>query len=301
MAIITPALLTALMTGYRSEYQRVFGETPTEWNKLATLVPSKSKTNTYGWLGQFPKLVEWVGSRTIKQMAAHGYAITNKLYEGTVEVPRTDIEDDEIGVYMPLIGEMGRAAKTHPDELTFALLKAGGATLCFDGQYFFDADHPVYPNVDGTGAAESVANYQDGTGAAWYLLDCSRVLKPVIFQERTKPELTSMTDAKDEKVFDTDAYRYGVRYRCNVGFGFWQLAYMSKAELTADNFNAAYAAMCSFKGDGGRPLGIKPTLLAGSPSLRAKILEITKSTRLQNGQDNINQGVVDPLVSPWLA
>jgi hypothetical protein len=48
-------------------------------------------------------------------------------------------------------------------------------------------------------------------------------------------------------------------------------------------------------------LGIKPTLLAGGPTLRTKILEITKSTRLQNGQDNINQGVVDPLVTPWLA
>jgi phage major head subunit gpT-like protein len=110
-----------------------------------------------------------------------------------------------------------------------------------------------------------------------------------------------MTDIKDEKVFDTDTFRYGVRYRCNAGYGFWQLAYMSKAELTADNFNAAYAAMCSFTADGGRPLGIKPTVLAGPPSLRTKILEITKSTRLANGQDNINQGVVDPLVTPWLA
>lgn len=301
MAIITPALIAALMTGYRSEYQRVFGETPTDWNKLATLVPSKSKSNTYGWLGQFPKLKEWVGSRSVQSMAAHGYAITNKLYESTVEVPRTDIEDDEIGVYMPLVGEMARAARSHPDELTFALLKLGAATACFDGQYFFDTDHPVFPDVDGTGQAESVSNYQAGTGEPWYLLDCSRVLKPLIFQERTKPELTSMTDPKDEKVFDTDMFRFGVRYRCNVGFGFWQLAYMSRAELTPENFNAAYAAMCSFKGDGGRPLGIKPTLLAGPPTLRAKILEITKATRLENGKDNINQGVVDPLVSPWLA
>ena len=234
-------------------------------------------------------------------MAAHGYTITNRKFESTVGVPREDIEDDSVGVYKPLFEEMGRAAKTHPDELVFALLKAGAATTCYDGQYFFDTDHPVFPNTDGTGAAEAVANYQDGTGAPWLLLDCSRALKPVIFQERTKPELTAMTDTKDEAVFMTDTYRYGVRYRCNVGFGFWQLAYMSKAELTADNFNAAYAAMSSFKGDGGRPLGIKPTLLAGPPSLRAKILEITKSTRLQNGQDNINQGVVDPLVTPWLA
>jgi len=301
MAIVTPALIAALFTAYKAEYQRVFGETPSSWADVATLVPSSSKSNTYGWLGKFPRLVEWVGPRVVKAMAAHGYSITNKKYESTVEVDRTDIEDDEVGVYKPLFGEMGMAAKTHPDELVFALLKAGLSSLCFDGQFFFDTDHPVFPNVDGTGVAETVSNYQDGTSAPWFLLDCSRVLKPFIFQERTKPELTSMTDAKDEQVFNMDTYRFGVRYRCNVGFGFWQLAYMSKAELTPANFNAAYAAMCSFKGDGGRPLGVKPTLLVGAPSLREKILEITKSTRLANGQDNINQGVVDPLVTPWLA
>ncbi|PKN07501.1 MAG: head protein [Deltaproteobacteria bacterium HGW-Deltaproteobacteria-8] len=301
MAIITPALIAALMTGFRAEYQRVFGETPSDCAAVATTVPSSSKSNTYGWLGQFPQLIEWVGSRVVKDMAAHGYSITNKLFEGTVGVPRTDIEDDEVGVYKPLFGEMGRAAKTHPDVLIFALLKAGLTTLCFDGQNFFDTDHPVYPNVDGTGVAETVANYQAGTGEPWFLLDCSRVLKPFIFQERTKPEMTALTDPKDEAVFDTDTYRFGTRYRCNVGFGFWQLAYMSKAELTTDNFNAAYATMCGFKTDGGRPLGVRPTLLVGGPTQRTKILEIVKSTRLANGQDNINQGVVEALVTPWLA
>jgi len=301
MAIITPALIVALLTGYKAEYQRVFGETPTDWEKLATLMPSSSKGNTYGWLGQFPSLIEWVGSRTVKDMAAHGYSITNKKYESTVGVPRTDIEDDNVGVYKPLFGEMGRAAKSHPDALVFELLLAGLSTLCFDGQYFFDTDHPVYPNADGTGEATSVSNYQAGALAPWFLLDCSRVLKPLIFQERTKPELTAMTDTKDESVFDTDTYRLGVRYRCNVGFGFWQLAYCSKADLTPENFNAAYAAMCAFKADGGRPLGVKPTLLVCGPSLRTKALEITKATRLASGADNINQGVVDALVTPWLA
>lgn len=301
MAIITPALIAAMMTGYKSEYQRVFGETPSDCAAVATPVPSSSKSNTYGWLGQFPQLIEWVGSRQVKAMAAHGYSIINKLYEGTVGVPRTDIEDDEVGVYKPLVGEMGRAAKVHPDTLAFALLKAGLSTLCYDGQNFFDTDHPVYPEVDGTGVPATVSNYQAGALPPWFLLDCSRVLKPLIFQERTKPEFTQLTDPKNEQVFNTDTYRFGVRYRCNVGFGFWQLAYMSKAELNTDNFNAAYAAMSSLTTDGGRPLGIRPTLLVCGPTLRAKALEITKAIRLANGADNINQGVVDALVTPWLA
>lgn len=202
MAIVTPALVSALFTGFRAEFQRVYGETPTSWDKVATLIPSTSKSNTYGWLGQFPKLAEWIGTRVVKDMAAQGYTIVNKLFESTVGVKRTDIEDDEVGIYKPLFGEMGRAAKSFPDELVYGLLPLGLATLCYDNQFFFDVDHPVFPNVDGTGAAKVVSNYIDEAGGTpWYLLDTSRVIKPVIFQERTKPELTAMTDVKDEAVF----------------------------------------------------------------------------------------------------
>ena len=301
MAIITPALLTALFTGYRAEYQRMYGETPTSWERIATLIPSTSKSNTYGWLGQFPKLAEWIGARVLKDMAAQGYTITNKLFEGTVSVPRTSIEDDEVGIYKPLFGEMGRAAKVFPDELAYGLLPLGLSTLCYDNQNFFDTDHPVYPNVDGTGAAKVVANLIDEAGGTpWYLLDTSRVIKPVIFQERTKPELTTMTKADDEAVFMSDTYRYGVRYRCNAGFGFWQTAFCSKLALNTANFNSAYDAMTAFKADGGRPLGIKPTLLVVPTTLRTAAAEVVQVARLANGADNPNAGIVDVLVTPWL-
>ena len=300
MAIITPALVSALFTGFRAEFQRVYGETPSHWDKVATLMPSASRSNTYGWLGQFPQLVEWIGSRVLKDMAAHGYTIVNKLFESTVSVKRTDIEDDEVGIYKPLFGEMGRAAKSFPDELVYGLLRLGLSTLCFDGQCFFDVDHPVYPNVDGTGEAAVVSNLDAGTDPAWYLLDTSRVLKPVLFQERTKPELASMTDGKDEAVFMTDAYRFGIRYRCNAGFGFWQTAFCSKKPLNDANFNAAYDAMTAFRADGGRPLGIKPTLLVVPTNLRTPAAEVVQVARRSDGSDNPNANLVDVLVTPWL-
>ncbi|MGE4366521.1 Mu-like prophage major head subunit gpT family protein [Thermomonas sp.] len=301
MAIITPALITSLRTGFSKAFQDALAQTPTDWEKVATLVPSSNASNTYGWLGQYPKLREWVGDRVVKDMAAQGYTIANKLYEGTVGVKRTDIEDDNVGIYTPLFAEMGRAARAHGDELVFGLLAAGESTLCYDGQNFFDIDHPVYPNVDGSGTATLVANLQAGTGAPWYLLDTSRALKPLIFQERTTPELEAMTATGDEGVFVRDEYRYGIRYRCNAGFGFWQMAYKSKATLDAANFNAAMAAMQSLKADGGRPLGIKPTVLVVPPSLRAAAIEIVKNERLANGASNPNFGAVELIVSPWVA
>jgi len=300
MAIITPALISSLRTGFSKAFQDALTATPTDWAKVATRVPSSSSSNTYGWLNQFPTLREWVGDRVLKDMAAQAYQVQNKLYEGTVSVKRTDIEDDNVGVYTPLFAEMGRAAATHPDQLVFGLLKTAHTVNCYDGQYFFDTDHPVYPNVDGTGTAATVSNVQAGTGEAWYLLDTSRALKPFIFQERTTPELEALTSTQDEGVFMRDEYRYGIRYRCNAGLGFWQMAYKSQATLDATNFNAALTAMQSQKADGGRPLGIKPTVLVVPPSLRAAAIEIVKNERLANGASNPNFGVVDLIVSPWL-
>lgn len=304
MALVTSNLLTSLMSGFRREFEQGKAKAEPMWQKVATDVPSSTKSNTYGWLGQFPQFREWVGDRVIKDMQAHGYEITNKLWESTVGVARTDIEDDNLGVYSPLLREMGYAASIHPDELVFALLAAGDATLCYDGQNFFDTDHPVYPNVDGTGAATLVSN-NDVPGASpqtpWYLLDASRMIKPIIYQQRVKPELQAMTKLDDEQAFTADLFRYGVRERSNVGFGFWQMAYRSQQVLDAANFNAAYAAMQEFKADGGRPLGIKPSILVVPPSLRASALEVVKAERDAQGATNINRDVVEVFVTPWLS
>ncbi len=302
MAIITPALLSALNTGFKKDYQDAFEamRAASVYQKIATVVPSATASNTYGWLGQFPAFREWVGDRVIKDMAAHGYAITNKSWEATVGVKRTDIEDDAVGVYRPLMAEMGRAAAAFPDELVFGLLKAGETTLCYDGQNFFDTDHPVYPNVDGTGTATLVSNLQAGTETPWYLLDASRALKPIIYQERKAPEFVAKTRSDDETVFMSNEYRYGVDLRANAGFGFWQMAFKSKAALTPENYAAARTAMMSLKADGGRPLGIRPTLLVVPPSLEAAARAIVGSQLTTGGATNPWYGTAEVIVTPHL-
>lgn len=303
MAMITPQLLAGLRVGFKASFQGALEAAPSEFKKIATVVPSTSAANIYGWLGQFPALREWIGDRVVKDMAAHGYQITNKLFESTVGVKRTDIEDDNVGIYTPLFAEMGRAAGAHPDQMIFELLKVGHSTLCFDGQNFFDTDHPVYPNVDGTGAAATVANSfapASDPGPAWYLLDTSRALKPLIYQERTKPEFASMTKLDDEQVFTADEYRFGVRARNNAGFGFWQMAVRSTKPLTAENFEEAYDAMRAFQADGGRPLNLKPTLLVVPSNLRAAAKKVVGTEYLANGASNPNHNLVEILDSGWL-
>lgn len=269
--VITPEIVKALFVGFAKNFKDGLAKAPSQYTKIATVVKSSTASNTYAWLGQMPKLTEWIGKRAITAIQSHGYSIVNKSYANGVEILRTDVEDDNEGVYSPLIEELGRSAGEQPDELVFGALKAGFTTACYDGQYFFDTDHPVGANVDGT-SPTSVSNItDDGTGVteenAWYLLDTSRALKPIIFQERQPPKPAQITDANAEKVFMEDVYTYGVDSRCNVGYGFWQMAHAVKGKLTADNLWKAIEAMRTVRGDGDKRLAIKPTVLVVPPSL----------------------------------
>ncbi|MBN8533846.1 MAG: Mu-like prophage major head subunit gpT family protein [Rhizobiales bacterium] len=296
--IINRHSLSTLNTGFKGNFQIGFEGVVPMWNRVATLVPSATATEEYAWLGAFPGMREWIGERQIKNLAQHGYSIKNRRFESTVSVPKTAIEDDQFGVYAPMMQEMGRSAAEHPDTLVFGLLKNAFASQCYDGQFFFDTDHPV---VGADGVERSVSNVQAGSGAPWFLLDTRRALKPLIFQERKKPQFVAKDDPTDDRVFMKDEYVYGTDSRCNVGLGFWQMAFGSKADLTEANLRAAYTAMTTLKGDEDRPLGMLPNLLVVHPSLKFTADELLKAQMKNGGASNIMQGLVDSLASPWLA
>ncbi|HHQ4802290.1 Mu-like prophage major head subunit gpT family protein [Aeromonas veronii] len=302
MAMITPALLQSLFTGFKKNFEDAKSEAPAQYTKIATVIKSTTKSNTYGWLGKFPNLRKWVGDRVIESMKAHGYQIVNEDFEATVGVDRNDIEDDELGIYAPMFAEMGRSAGIHPDELCFGLLGAGFTTPCYDGQYFFDTDHPVYPKADGTGTPVMTANvvvdagYQ---GEPWFLLDTSRALKPVIFQDRKSPQLIAMTKIDDEAVFTRKEFRYGVDCRDAAGFGFWQLAFANKRALTPDNLWDSFSKMREFQADGGRKLGVKATMLVVPPSLEKQATQMLER-ELSSSSSNELKGKLELVVADYL-
>lgn len=298
--IVDSANLGALYQGFNTSFNKGMLSAPSRYKEIAMLVPSMSSKNVYAWMGQFPKIRDWIGDRVIKSLATHDYTITNRLFESTVSVPRTAIEDDEYGVFSPIIEEMGRAAGEHPDELVFRLLDFGFNNLCYDGQHFFDTDHPV-------GADEntiSVSNYNNtGSGNTWYLLDTSRPIKPMLFQERLPYKFTSLTAETDENVFRSDEYVYGIRARANAGFGLWQLAYATLGPLDAANYSSARTAMMSYKSDEGRPLGVVPNKLVVGPALEQAGRKLVNNQLVSDGTVSVSNewaGSVELVVVPWL-
>jgi phage major head subunit gpT-like protein len=296
--IVNSPNLRSLYTGFSAAYQGAFAAAAPKWARVALRAPSSTRSNEYGWLGQLPRIREWLGDRVVQNIHTHDYTIKNKPWELTIGVDRDDIEDDNIGIYSPLFAEMGRATAVFPDELVFALLKAGFATNCYDGQYFFDTDHPV---LNEAGVPTSVSNSGGGGGTGWYLLDTTRPIKPIVFQDRKAFEFVRMDAPTDEVVFNRKEYRYGVDGRCNVGFGLWQMAYGSKQTLDADAYGVARAAMMGMKGDYGRPLNIMPNLMVVPPSLEGAAREILMAERNAAGETNIWRGSAELEVVPWLA
>lgn len=300
--IINQANLTNMMVSFNAVFNTAFAGAPSFRDQLAMVVPSSTRMNDYKFILQFPMLREWLGDRVIRSLAAETFQIINKSYEATIEVERDDIADEQLGIYGPMVAELGRAAKQHPDLLVATLMAAGLASACYDGKNFFAADHPMPTPAD---PAAVGSNTGGGAGVAWYLLDTSRNIKPFIFQSRQEAQLVSQDRPEDEQNFMRKKFRYGVDYRGNVGYGLWQLAYISKDTLNATNYATARAAMMAYHNDEGVPLGIIPNLLVVPPALEAAGKALVENAYVAvvgaGMQDNVWKGTARLLLVPWLS
>ncbi|MGK7661167.1 MULTISPECIES: Mu-like prophage major head subunit gpT family protein [unclassified Marinovum] len=296
--LVNAANLNTLRTGFSTAFQGGLSQASTMHARVSTEVKSTQKEQKYGWLGKIPNVREWIGPRAVQNLAQHDYSIKEKPWELTIGVDRDDIETDNLGIYGPMFTEMGMSTGSKWDQLVFDLLKTGFTTECYDGQYFFDTDHPV---LDKTGEEISVANTNGGSGTPWFLLDVSRAIKPIILQKRRDFDFVAKDKLTDDNVFDNKEFVYGADARGNVGFGFWQFAYGSKQTLSATNYATARAALSGMKGDYGRPLGIMPNLLVVPPSLESAGRKILNSEYASGGETNEWKGTAELLVVPWLA
>jgi phage major head subunit gpT-like protein len=230
----------------------------TIYGKYCYEANSTGAAEVYPRLEMLPGLREWVGDRVVRSLTNVTFTITNRSFEETIGIKRTDIEDDKFGLLTPIAQELGNNAARFPDLLTAQLLKAGHTTICYDGQNFFDAAHPTY---DATGNAITLANFASGSSPVWYLFDMSRALKPVIWQRRRPFQVIPKFSMTDPQVFWNQEFEWGVDGRCNAGFGIWQLGFMSTQPLTVENLLAARTLMAQYRRPDGAPMGIRGTLI----------------------------------------
>jgi phage major head subunit gpT-like protein len=307
---LTPSSLFEISQQLDLSYELGVQTAEPYWDKIATKTTSNSLETHYPFLAKRAGLREWIGERAYKNFVGYDYVLKNKKWEDSFRILRDEIEDDRIGMYANVAQEMGYAAALWPDDLVTAALAAGESALCYDGQYFFDTDHPVDPSHGSygvqanlfTGMPLNAANFQavytamrgfkgednrklrikptvlmvptelqiqaqsvinndfvvqtqtvSGTGTAvavknqlaqsveilvnpdltsptdWYLLDTSKPIKPLIFQERVAPKFVSLDQDTAQVAFERDEFLYGTRARGASGYALWFLAAKVKA------------------------------------------------------------------------
>lgn len=141
--LVNKSSIQAAFVALKTLFNNAFAAAPSTWDKIAMKVPSSTGSNLYAWLSAFPKMRRWVGEKHVKNLQAYSYSVVNEDWEATVAVNRNHIEDDQLGIYQPQAQMAGFSAKQLPDEIVYELVNNGFVALCYDGQYFFDVDHPV--------------------------------------------------------------------------------------------------------------------------------------------------------------
>ena len=152
MALINPATLDAIFVSFNKLFQDAMLETPVIYDQIATTVPSGTRDQRYPFVAALSAAMrEWVGPRIVQNMVLDGVVVTNKKYESTLSLQRTDVEDDQYDIFGQMsIPLLAKNAKRLPDVELSAAITANGT--CYDGQAFFDGYHPVDPSGANAGA-----------------------------------------------------------------------------------------------------------------------------------------------------
>lgn len=152
--IARPAALEALNTSLSKAFQEAM-QTPlfTETMGMCTTIPSTSEFNTYAFLATHGGMREFVGARVLDGMKERRFTIYNKKYEKTIAVSRDELDDGQVASAQFAMSQIAYAARVLQEDLLLAVLEGGAAATvagtCYDGQYFFDTDHPT--DLDSTG------------------------------------------------------------------------------------------------------------------------------------------------------
>lgn len=307
--IESDSMVADLFTASSAAFRRGLQMAQPALSPLAMFVKSTSRSTHYPWLGLAPGMREWLGDRVSKAIGAHEYSITNRKFESTITVKRDDIDDDTTGMLASVFEEMGKTAALQPDKLLAEALAAGTSALGYDGVAFFSTAHPVEGQSN-----QSNADLGD-SNPRWYMVDLSKPIKPLVYQERRAPEFVTKTSIQDENVFKREEYVWGTSMRSAVGYGLWQLAYASDGPIVAgfDNADleaneaeveAVWNAMVSRVGENGEALDITPTHIVCPTNLALRfrrLLGMSTPQYPQGGKTPMSDLGLGLIVSPRLS
>lgn len=149
--LINSANLALFFTGLSATFFAAYDSAAPHWNEIATFKGSSTKYERMAWMEKVPTMRQWVGQRVIANLVSRDYMIENIPWELTLEVDKWDIQQDQYGVYAPMVSAMGQQAALWPDYMIADAMRLNSKTA-YDGAPYFDDAHSV-ELADGSGTA----------------------------------------------------------------------------------------------------------------------------------------------------
>lgn len=177
-----------------SFYDRLEAAPGLNWiNAVAMSFNSDQSSETYNWLGMAPAMREWVGGRDLKAFRENGVTIANKHFEASLAVSLDDLRRDKTGQVLVRINDLADRTNDHWASLLSTLILNGAATVCYDGQYFFDTDH-----LEGASGTQSNSISVDISALAAALHGTVTVPSAEEFQQTFMQAVQAMLGFKDD-------------------------------------------------------------------------------------------------------
>jgi phage major head subunit gpT-like protein len=164
----TGANLQIFFTGLQVAWQGAYEQEATFADQIATMLPSSTELEQYGWMDKVSQLTQWLGPRTVNALPTRTRVITNLDWQRTDSIPRNKFVDDKLGLFTFQAKDMG-AATAKLDDLQLVKIIQGTATTqtgpavtgnptAFDGVSFWNTAHPVDIDAGTGGPYGSYAN-----------------------------------------------------------------------------------------------------------------------------------------------
>lgn len=135
---INRANMQSLFTGYNILFRDAYAAAVnTDYQQFSMEMSMGTSKLEMPLLQQLTGMRQWLGPREIKNVATEKLTIVPRSWEDTVGVERDDVEDDNYGVYHPIISQMAVNAANLGSDLVDDLLSKAAAEKWLDGGNFF--------------------------------------------------------------------------------------------------------------------------------------------------------------------
>lgn len=143
MANINDKTLQDLNKQLNAKWTSAFEAAPQmQLTSLATQYTSTTASNFYAFLEAMGGWSEWNGARNFKDIVSQQWEVKNKDYEMSIKMPKNQLEDDQIGMYLDLVPNMVAGWFKKQQALIMNVLTAN--PLAYDGVALFSAAGRTY-------------------------------------------------------------------------------------------------------------------------------------------------------------